>query len=403
MSLRFELKKSFSTGFSIDAGFAVDEEMLVLFGPSGAGKTQILKMISGIITPDEGVVSVGGETLFDSGRGINVPIRERKIGYLFQDYALFPHMTVFGNISYGISRLEKRRISGKVAELIGVMRLSGLEDRYPHELSGGQKQRTALARTLAAEPRILLLDEPFSALDYQVREKLRVDLLNIHKIYPITTIFVTHDLEEAFMLGRSIAVINNGRLEQTGPREELFYRPRTRNVARFLGFRNIFDGTVEAVDGAQAAIRTRELGLIRADAPAGASLSEGQKVSFCIRPEEVIVIRPGKALGDRVQDNVLDGEILDVVGKGSTHVLYLKMHGGREAGGVIGGGQAGESGSDDSHLEDPRRQAAGSFKAGEGAALLKVEVPNFVLRKLTLARGKRIRVSLKREDVWIIP
>ncbi|MEK7772924.1 MAG: ABC transporter ATP-binding protein, partial [Deltaproteobacteria bacterium] len=355
----------FNTGFTIETGLALDEELLVLFGPSGAGKTQILRMLSGIITPDSGAVSVGGETLFDSNRGINAPIRERKIGYLFQDYALFPHMTVFGNISYGINHLEKRRVSEKVAELLGVMRLSGLEDRYPHELSGGQKQRTALARTLATEPRVLLLDEPFSALDYQVREKLRTDLLNIHNIYPITTIFVTHDLEEAFMLGKSIAIINNGRLEQTGSREDVFYRPRTRNVARFLGFKNIFDGTVDAVDGDQAAIRTRELGLIKANVPSGAGLSAGRKVSFCIRPEEIIVIRPDRALENRVQDNILEGEILDVAGKGSTQILYLKV--------------------------------------GEGEGLLKIELPNFVLRKLALAQGKRIRVSLKKEDIWVIP
>src|SRR3989337_2717533 len=170
--LQLSLKKKLE-GFSIDVDLELDEELLVLFGPSGAGKTMILKMVSGIVKPDSGRVAAGSETLFDAASGIDLPMRQRKVGYLFQDYALFPHMTVAGNIAYGIEGRTKDFIKEKVAELVSLMRLTGLEERYPDELSGGQKQRTALARTLAAEPRVLLLDEPFSALDYQVREKLR--------------------------------------------------------------------------------------------------------------------------------------------------------------------------------------------------------------------------------------
>ncbi|HBO84071.1 MAG TPA: hypothetical protein DD641_03680, partial [Deltaproteobacteria bacterium] len=244
MGLSFSLKKSFP-GHKTEVELSIGEEVIVLFGPSGAGKSLILKLISGIIKPDEGLVAVDSEKLFDSRNNIDIPIRLRKIGYLFQDYALFPHMTVYENIAYGITNLsvplarqtgmKGMGIGQKVRELMELMRLEGLENRYPNELSGGQKQRTALARTLAAEPRILLLDEPFSALDYQVREKLRGDILNIHKVYPITTIFVTHDIEEAFMLGKKIAVVNHGRVEQFGTREDVFYRPKTKNVAKFIG------------------------------------------------------------------------------------------------------------------------------------------------------------------------
>lgn len=350
-------------GFNVEVDLSVDEELLVLFGPSGAGKSLVLKMISGIVEPDAGRVAVANETLFDSGTGVNLPMRMRKVGHLFQDYALFPHMTVSENIAYGIGGGNKDEARKKVGELITVMRLSGLEKRYPQELSGGQKQRTALARTLAAGPRVLLLDEPFSALDYQVREKLRADLLNIHRIYPITTVLVTHDLEEAFMLGKRIAVINNGTIEQAGTQEDVFYRPLTRNVARFMGVRNIFSGKVAALEGAHLVIDNPDIGMVKAPLPPGPALSPGTEVSFCIRPEEILVIRPDRVLG-KVQDNILECMITGTVGRGSTHILYLE--------------------------------------AGEGSTPLKAELPNFVLRKLGLAAGQRIKVSLKKENIWVI-
>lgn len=356
--LEISLKKQLGS-FKVGVDLRLDEELLVLFGPSGAGKSMILKMISGIVDPDEGRVSAGSEVLFDSSTGVNVPVRNRKVGYLFQDYALFPHMSVEENIAYGIDGPKK----DKVDELLALMRLTGLEKRYPHELSGGQKQRTALARTLAAEPRVLLLDEPFSALDYQVREKLRADLLNIHRIYPITTVLVTHDLEEAFMLGKKIAVINNGSIEQSGAREEVFYRPRTRNVARFMGVRNIFTGTVSGLEESSVLIDTPDIGVIKAPRPPEARFSPGQEVSFCIRPEEILVIRPDRVLG-KVQDNILECFITGAIGKGSTHILYLET--------------------------------------GQGRTPLKVELPNFVVRKLELAVGRQVKVSLKRENIWVI-
>src|SRR4030066_511441 len=263
MNLKMNLKKSFD-GFSLDVNLSVQEDLLVLFGPSGAGKSLILKMVSGIVVPDEGVVEIGDERVYDSENHIDLPVRNRRIGYLFQDYALFPHMTVSGNIAYGINQLERPLVQIKVDELIEVMRLSGLEKRYPHELSGGQKQRCALARTLAIEPRVLFLDEPFSALDYQVREKLRADLLMIHQKSPITTLFVTHDLEEAFIMGEKIAVINNGRLEQFGTREGVFYKPKTKNVAKFLGARNIFSGIIVSLNEKTVAIENPDIGEIKA-------------------------------------------------------------------------------------------------------------------------------------------
>lgn len=363
MALDVRLTKGLE-GFDLDVELLLDEELLVLFGPSGAGKTMILKMISGIVRPDAGRVTLGSRRLFDSTAGLDVPIRDRKIGYLFQDYALFPHMTVAANINYGSPGPKGAAGARKAADLIALMRLSGLEERYPHELSGGQKQRVALARTLASEPDILLLDEPFSALDYQVREKLRMDLLNIHKMFPITTVLVTHDLEEAFMLGRRMAVVNNGRIEQMGLREEVFYRPKTRNVARFMGFRNIFDGAVVRTDSQYVVVDCKGLGMVKAIRHPEADLKPGQSVSLCIRPEEILVIRPDRAVDPKVQDNIFDCEIVSTIGRGSTHILFLKT--------------------------------------GINDTLLKVELPNFVLRKLGLATGRAVRVSLKKESVWVI-
>lgn len=369
MSLSFDLKKSIA-GFDIDVSLSLAEELMVLFGPSGAGKSLLLKLIAGIIKPDKGAVSIRGEKVFDSGGRIDVPMRGRRVGFVFQDYALFPHMTVGENIAYGIPEKKKALAAELVRGLIDLMRLAGLEHRRPHEISGGQRQRAALARTLAAEPGILLLDEPFSALDYQVREKLRADLLRIHEVYPVTTILVTHDLEEAFMLGARIAVINHGRIEQVGPREEVFYRPVTRNVARFIGFKNIFDGVVAGIDAGGLIIHNSDMGDVMAHAPSGGyspvggGVAVGGRVTFCIRPEDIVVVRPDKRAVPS-KSNVFDAYVESTTGKGSTHMLFLKI--------------------------------------GEKGAPVKAELPNFVVRKLGLCAGMKIRVLLKKESIRVIP
>ncbi len=362
MSLNVKLKKSFKD-FALDVSFSMGEDVNVLFGPSGAGKSLILKLISGIVSPDEGLVEIGGEKVFDSRSKIHLPVRKRKVGYLFQDYALFPHMKVYQNIAYGISGGDKARVKAVVGELIEIMRLKGLEGRFPHELSGGQKQRVALARTLATSPRILLLDEPFSALDYQVREKLRRDLMLIHERFPITIILVTHDLEEAFMMGSFIAVINNGSMEQFGRSDDIFYRPATRNVARFVGTRNIFSGVVASVTDNEVVLRSPVTGDLTAVAGSGEGLEIGRDVDFCIRPEEIPVVRKDRAMDEGRRANVLEGRIVSITGRGTTHSLFVDT----------------------------------------GTAQLKVELPNFVMRDLGLAEGHDISLLLKKESIWIIP
>ncbi len=360
MALSFSLKKRFPD-FYIDVSLELGKEITVLFGPSGAGKSSILNMIAGILPPDEGFIRIDRTEIFNSERGIDIPIRKRKIGYLFQDLALFPHMTVFDNIAYGVKGLSREELEDRVKEFLVLMRLVGLEERYPSEISGGQRQRVALARTLVTEPRLLLLDEPFTALDYPVKEKLRADLVKIHKRYPITTIVVTHDLEEAYELGQRIAVINEGRIEQVGTKRDVFYSPRTRQVAKFLGIMNIFDGVVHAIESRDVVIRHTSLGLVRAKKK-GLNLRVGERVTFGIRPEEVMVVREGRV--DRQIDNPYEARIVEVVEKGTANTLYLKTK--------------------------------------EGGVIIKIDIPAFAYRKMGLQEDKDVAISLKKECVWII-
>lgn len=217
-------------------------ELIALLGPSGSGKTTLLRILAGLEGLDEGVI------LFDGHNITNVSPKERKVGFVFQHYALFRHMTVFDNVAYGLkvrprkTRPSKEEISKKVNELLALVKLENLADRYPSQLSGGQRQRVALARALAVEPKVLLLDEPFGALDAKVRKELRRWLRKLHNEFHVTSIFVTHDQEEALDVANRIIVMNNGKIEQIGTPEEVYERPNSPFVYDFLGNVNLFKG-----------------------------------------------------------------------------------------------------------------------------------------------------------------
>jgi sulfate transport system ATP-binding protein len=225
--------------------FAEDGEFLALLGPSGSGKTTLLRIIAGLDAPDAGSV------LFDGDDATERSARERGIGFVFQHYALFRHMTVFENVAFGLrvrprsGRPPGREITHKVNQLLKMVQLDYLGDRYPSQLAGGQRQRVALARALAVEPRVLLLDEPFGALDAKVRQELRRWLRRLHSEIQLTSIFVTHDQEEALELANRVVVMNEGRIEQDGTPEEVVDQPATRFVVNFLGSVNIFHGRVQ--------------------------------------------------------------------------------------------------------------------------------------------------------------
>ena len=239
--------------FSLETAFTMENEVLSLLGPSGAGKTLTISAIAGLIRPDRGTISLNSEPWFDRSTWLSP--QKRHVGLVFQDYALFPHMSVRENLEFGLFKVDAAARAARVASLIGDMQLDGLEAKYPGELSGGQKQRVALARALAPRPRILLLDEPFSAVDATVRMQLMSLVREVHERHRIPIILITHAIEEAYSLSDRMAVIERGRVLQIGEREEVFRRPATREVARIVGTRNVIEGAVvqEARGGHAAA------------------------------------------------------------------------------------------------------------------------------------------------------
>jgi sulfate transport system ATP-binding protein len=247
-----------------------DGELVALLGPSGSGKTTLLRIIAGLEVPDSGSV------LFHGHDTTGADVREREVGFVFQHYALFGHMTIFENVAFGLRvkprsvRPDEATIRAKVTELLKLVQLDWIADRYPHQLSGGQRQRIALARALAVEPKMLLLDEPFGALDARVRKELRRWLRRLHDEVHVTSVFVTHDQEEAMEVADRIVVMNHGKIEQDGPPDEVYDRPATPFVLQFLGDVNVFHGrlgSAAARDGEVAFVRPHELDIVAAAGP----------------------------------------------------------------------------------------------------------------------------------------
>jgi sulfate transport system ATP-binding protein len=225
-----------------DVNFTVNEgELMALLGPSGGGKTTVLRMIAGLEMPTDGDIFVRGVRVND------VPVQTRNIGFVFQSYALFKNMNVFKNIAFGlkIKKWKTADIKARVAELLELFGLSGLEKRYPHQLSGGQRQRVAIARALAPKPGVLLLDEPFGAVDAKIRQELREWLVTLHHDLNVTTIFVTHDQEEAMEVSNRIVIFSKGNLEQIGTPREVYEQPANEFVARFVGVMNVLETEVK--------------------------------------------------------------------------------------------------------------------------------------------------------------
>jgi putative spermidine/putrescine transport system ATP-binding protein/spermidine/putrescine transport system ATP-binding protein len=282
---------------------AIDEGSFVtLLGPSGCGKTTNLRMIAGLIEPSAGDILIRGTRVND------VPIHHRNLGLVFQNYALFPHKTIFDNVAFGlryrdVPRQELRR---RVDEALELVQLPHLADRYPAQLSGGQQQRIALARAVVIRPDVLLLDEPLSALDANLREDMRVELKRIQHQLGITTVFVTHDQSEALAMSDVIVVMNEGRIEQVGAPQDVYNEPASLFVARFLGNANIFSGVLEQ----GPAVRVDGLGVIRVDPDRLDGRDVGDTVQLVVRSENVMVAPAGH--GGDGDATVLDG-VVDAV------------------------------------------------------------------------------------------
>jgi spermidine/putrescine ABC transporter ATP-binding subunit len=283
-------------------------ELLTILGPSGSGKTTLLKVVAGFEVPDGGSVKVGGEEI------TSLPPARRDIGMVFQNYALFPHLTVRGNVAFPLEmrNVARAEIDRRVAEAIAMVELTSYEHRLPRQLSGGQQQRVALARAIVFNPRLLLLDEPFGALDRKLRETMQLEVRRLQRKLGLTTIFITHDQEEALVLSDRIAVMNRGSIQQVATTTEIYERPANDFVADFVGESNIFHGTVSAA-GMVALENGRTLKV-------ATSLPTGRKVGVLMRPERFSLAGA----------NHFSGEVIEAVYLGTSFKLRLACEGGLE-------------------------------------------------------------------------
>jgi putrescine transport system ATP-binding protein len=296
-------------------------EFFALLGPSGCGKTTLLRMLAGFETPDEGRILLDGKDI------AQVLPYQRPVNMMFQNYALFPHLSVRDNIAFGLKRagMPRTQIDTRVAEMVALVKLEGLEKRKPDQLSGGQKQRVALARSLARRPQVLLLDEPLAALDKKLRESTQLELMELQRRLGMTFIIVTHDQEEAMTVASRIGVMDAGRLEQVATPRELYEAPASRWIAEFVGEVNLFEGQVEAHESNRLAVSTRDAGTIFAAEPR----QPVTKANVCvaIRPEKVKLSRRGPASDAVNADaiNRLEGVVTDIGYLGGFTTYKVKL------------------------------------------------------------------------------
>ncbi len=333
--------------FNISIKFLANRTRCVIFGESGSGKSSLLKMIAGFYNPDAGEIKVNSKLFFSSKKKISMPIQKRNVGYLPQEYTLFPNMTVRENIAYGV---RKKRITDgpkleTVAEKFGI---SGCLERYPSEISGGQKQRAALARAIMVKPDILLLDEPFSALDRPIREELRELVIDIAETMHIPVLFVTHDLEEAFIFAGEIVIIKNGISLEYGDRDAIFNGPSFVETARLLGFSNIWkvkrihNGAVELENGLFLKCNTPD-----------------KSASFCcIRPENIMILRRDRDISDK--ENRIDVTVERINFRGK----YINL-----------------------------------TSITKNGVRININIPPHILEKMSIKRHSSITVSLKQESI----
>ncbi len=296
-----------------------DGEFFSLLGPSGCGKTTTLRMIGGFEEPTSGLIELQGQDV------TWLPPFKRNVNTVFQSYALFPHLSIFENVAFGLRRkgLKTSEIAGRVTQMLELVELPGFENRKPGQISGGQAQRVALARALINRPAVLLLDEPLGALDLKLRKQMQVELKRIQQEVGITFIYVTHDQEEAMTMSDRIAVMNNGRYEQLGDPESLYERPETRFVAGFLGVSNLLPATVVGTDGDYAACRLANDQTVRVPA----ALTRGaQRVDVGIRPEKIRLSAMGESNGG--QENRMSGTIRDASYIGVSTQYIVEARGG---------------------------------------------------------------------------
>jgi molybdate transport system ATP-binding protein len=360
-------------GFTLDVEWRAGDGVAVLFGPSGSGKSLSLQCLAGLVRPDAGRIVVDGRVLVDSERSIQVPTQQRRVGYVFQGYALFPHLTVTGNVGFGLRDRPRAARRARVEQVLARLGLDALAHRYPGELSGGQRQRVALGRALATDPALLLLDEPLSALDLPLRRALRDELRQILTDWGTAAVLVTHDFTEAYRLGDHILVYEDGRVIQSAPRGELLWRPASQAVARIIGLRNVLAGTVLKATPDRVQLRWRGQTLEAVNSPTRSYLpAPGSAIAFFIRPEYVRLIRKDRGVVDGLHHmNLMAGRVVGDEDFGTTWTLRIR-------------------------LDEPGTPAQGDWD-------LEVEVPHLVYEILEIHRDRRWQLSMHRGAIHILP
>ena len=359
--------------FTLDVAWSAGDGVAVLFGPSGAGKTLTLQCLAGLIRPDAGRIVVDDRVLFDSATGVDLPPQHRRVGYVFQGYALFPHLTVAQNVAFGLRDRPRAERLARAAEVMERLGLGGLEHRRPGELSGGQRQRVALGRALAIDPALLLLDEPLSALDAPLRRSLRDELRTILRGWGTAAVLVTHDFTEAYQLADRIVIYQGGRVIQSAPRAELLWQPASEAVARIMGLRNVLHGTVVKAMPDRIQISWRGLMLEAVNSPTRSYLPPPDSpIAFFIRPEYVRLIRKDRGAPDALHHmNLMRGRIVGESDFGTVWSLRLRL------------------------------DAAGSPSQGDFD--LEVEVPRLVYEILEIERDRHWEFSIHRGSIHVLP
>lgn len=335
----------------IKANIQTDLNNLVLFGPSGSGKSTLLKIISGFFTPDEGLIQLDDNILFDSERKISLPIHQRNIGYMPQNYSLFPNLTVKENILYGLKAQKIKYDPQEVDRICAKLKIEKLLNANPNKLSGGQQQRVALARILPLKPKILLLDEPFNSLDQEIRESLRDLVAEISFQYHIPILLVTHNLEEASIFADYVVLLKNGSQLESGEASILFNQPKLLRSARMMGIENYWK--------------------IDKKLTANSVIVNNHKISFkhelltehthiAIRAEEVMILRENKPLKNKIRENILTGNIISIVNRGKYQKLIFK---------------------------------------DKNQTVVQINIPAHAFRKLNLELQQTIQISLKTESL----
>ncbi len=339
-------------------------ELLALVGPSGSGKSTVLRAIAGLYRPRSGLIQSGATVWFDSRRRVEATPQQRRVGMLFQQYALFPHLSAIGNVRIALGHLPQSQREERACELLARVHLSGVRERRPAQLSGGEQQRVALARALARDPHVLLLDEPFSAVDQVTRRKLRLELSQLSRSLSIPTILVTHDLDEACMLGRRMCVLRAGRTLQDGIPNEVMQRPRDAEVARLMDVRNIFSGVIApAGDDGTARLAWNESVL---SLPYCTDFRPGEKVTWCIAPEQVLLHRRDRPRSRGAGENPVKGRVSELLTVGGIANVVLTLE-------------------------------------GAGGHSLHMDLPPHVVKRNQLRIGEQVNMSLLGESINLMP